>query len=263
MSKYLTGVSNRSVKCWLLPGKKKMFTIITAQKGETNEAEGVSRPACLPRSPTSQNLSTRGRGGGGGEANRDVRTARTPQATAAKCKRPENRKGRTLAARPSVRPSMGSGSARGSGPAPAAAPVRRSGTPPSGGGGGKPALSSQPWAGRDLPAWGQPAGSAGSRRGQRWGRGGVAERGDTGCAGTRRRTPVRGEGTRAGCLLSPSFFAHSPAVPLSGKLRLSPPPEALAAPGRLKPPASTARAPEAGGDLHADLPLVVATARQA
>lgn len=75
--------------------------------------------------------------------------------------------------------------------------------------------------------------------------------------------PVRGATTRAGWPAVTEFLRPFSCRGLSGKLQLSPLPEALTEPGQLKPPASALRAPRAGGDLHADLSLVAATARQA
>lgn len=253
LSKYRTSVSNRSVKCWLLPYKQKCSLLLPLfRKGETNEAEGASRPACLPRSPTSQTPITRGRGGQTAMAAQPG-LLRLPQLSQA-AGGAQGKEAGSSPISPSVRPSARRRRQR-------PGTCERSGTLRAEGG-AKPALGSQPRTAR--PGASAAEGPGRSCRGHL--RPGPGAPGGTWghrlCRDTQ-GIPVRGGDTRAACLLSPSFLGHSSAAPLSAKLRLSPPPEALAAPGRLKPPASTARAPEAAGDLHADLSLVVATARQA
>lgn len=202
LSKYLTGVSNRSDNFRLLPCKKKCSLLSLFRKAKlTKPRESVGRLVSLAH----LRVKTRALGGAGrAQAAMAAQPGllRLPRLSASGPR--TAREGRWQLARPSVRLS-----AKAAPRAPEAAPVRRSGTL-SPDGAVEPALGAQPRAVRDLPPWGRRGGQrsllprAAPRPRLR------AERGDTGCAGTRWGIPVRGGGTRAGCLLSPSFFARSP-----------------------------------------------------
>lgn len=255
LSKYLTGVSNRSDKFRLLPCKKKCSLLSLFRKAKlTKPRESVGRLVSLAH----LRVKTRALGGAGrAQAAMAAQPGllRLPRLSASGPR--TAREGRWQLARPSVRPSVGAGSAPGS----------RGGTceaqrdpEPGRGGGTCPGRSASGRAGPSplgparRAALAPAAGSAEAEAaGGTWGHRLCWDTLGNPCAG-------RGDSCRLSAVTE--FLRPFAAVPLSGKLRLSPPAETLAAPGRLKPPASTARAPEAGGDLHADLSLAVATARQ-